>query len=103
MNSRSPRQLGLFSDGVRAVAETGGAKPPLTEADLQVGSKPRMRLHEMRIIRIWLQKEKLKGLAMGEAFRRKQARMGCGILAWFRRAAGQCGGDHPRRDNRDPP
>jgi hypothetical protein len=60
MNSRSPRQLGLFSDGVRAVAETGGAKPPLTEADLQVGSKPRMRLHEMLIIRIWLPKETLK-------------------------------------------
>jgi hypothetical protein len=82
------RQLDLFSDGARAVAASGRAKPAsLTEADLQTRlDAARTRLHEIVILRMktWLPEEMLKGLREAEVLRREQVCMHFCILERFR-------------------
>jgi hypothetical protein len=82
------RQLELFSDGARAVAASGRAKPaPLTEADLQTRlDAARQMLHEIVILsmKTWLPAETLKDLQWAEAFRREQVRVHFRVLERFR-------------------
>jgi hypothetical protein len=82
------RQLELFSDGARAVASSGRAKPaPLTEAELQARlDAARQTLHEIVILRMktWLPEGTLKGLREAESFRREQIRVQFRILVCYR-------------------
>jgi hypothetical protein len=83
-----PRQLELFSDGVRAVAAGPRRRPAQpTEAELQAKlNAARTRLHEIVILgmKTWLPPDTLKGLRQAEAWRRGEVRLQFRVLERFR-------------------
>jgi hypothetical protein len=85
------RQLELFSDGARAVAASGRAKPaPLTEADLQTRlDAARQMLHEVVILRMktWIREETRRGLREAEEWRRGEVRLHFQVLERFRESS----------------